>query len=226
MRRCRLVGGVVGAATAVAMLLSLSVAAAHAKDKVKSFKSPLKNFEVAPPQYCLGTHTQLERDDEAGSVSFTSDLGELNRIDYFRVQGELAATLAGPDSVARNGFFQQAIDNMLAENGAAVLSESPMEVGGVDAHFTVARFPRAAAVESMVWKDGKQVQERADSIRGLLVFFRGGYLYILHCEVGIDFAAMWPLCDFPPSGPSLEPEQRDLAARNGVEQLYASIKFK
>lgn len=211
---------------AAAVILSLSVADSQAKDKVKSFKSPLKNFEVTPRQYCLGTHMRHENDHDGGSVSFTSDLGELNRIDYFRVRSDLAATLEGPDSASTNGLFRQAIDNLVAENGASVLSESPTDVEGMDAQFAVVRFPKGAVLEASVWKDGKEVREPADSIRGLLVFFRSGYLYILHCEVGIDFASMWPLCEFPPSGPDLGPVQRDQAARNGVQQLYASIKFK
>ena len=52
----------------------------------KQYVSPLKNFTVAAPNMCLGIKIQTANDKNQGMVSFFSDIGQLNRIDYVRLR--------------------------------------------------------------------------------------------------------------------------------------------
>lgn len=74
--------------------------------------------------------------------------------------------------------------------------------------------------------DGRPSRSKEDSIRGLLLFARGGFMYVLQHEVGVSFDRVWPCGLKSKSGPHLTPEQRSQAAKEGLETFYRTIAFR
>jgi hypothetical protein len=193
----------------------------------KNYKSPLGDFEIKAPELCLGTKIQQQHDDTGGMVAFFSDVGQLERIDFARLDPSAVTTLAEADSAVVHTVYAEHLNSTIIQpNDAVLLVTEPMKAGQTESLFAVAQIPGGGVLESVQFRDGKMVSERVDSVRGLLVFARAGVIYVLHHEVGIDFDAIWDCGLSGQGGPQLTAEERDREARKGVQQLYASIRFR
>lgn len=219
--------GILPAVVAACCVLAPPAHSAKTVEPGTKVPSPLKNFEVSAPEFCLGTHLEKESRKDRGSIVFLSDVGQLNRIDFIRLDQAEAGIAAGQDSASKADLNAKVLEALLAGAGSALLAQEPVRLDGTDALFAVATFPRDSAVEYVEWKDGKAVRTRKDSTRGLLIFAKAGFLYRLQCEVGVDFEEMWPGCRYPhKSGPDLTPEERDQAAKTGVQAIYSAMTFQ
>ena len=193
----------------------------------KTYTSPLKNFEVTAPQLCLGTKLQEQQSKAGGMVAFVSDVGQLDRIDYERLNADLVSTIAQADSAVKLALYVEQLNStVLQPNEASLLVKEPFKFEQTDALFAVAAFPGGSTLAEASWAEGKMTLERKDSIRGLMVFIRGEFVYVLHHEVGIDFDAIWSCGLSGQGGPQLTPEERDQVAKEGLQRFYTMIAFK
>jgi len=192
----------------------------------KTYTSPLKNFAVVAPEFCLGTKIQQQNDKTGGMVAFLSDAGQLDRIDYQRLNPDLATAIDQADSAERLALYAEVLNSVtLQPSGATLLVKEPITFQQSEALFAVAEFPGGSVLAELTFADGKATPVRKDSVRGLMVFVKGEFVYVLHHEVGIDFDTWF--CDLRgQGGPQLTPEERDHVAREGLQRLYATIAFK
>jgi len=193
----------------------------------KTYTSPLKDFEVTAPKLCLGTKIQQEHDKTGGTVAFVSDVGQIDRIDYERLNADAATTIAQADSAVKLALYVEHLNStVLQPNKATLLVKEPFTFEQTETLFAVAEFPGGSALAEATWSEGEMTLERKDSVRGLMVFTRGEFIYVLHHEVGIDFDAIWSCGLSGQGGPQLTPEERDQVAKDGLQKFYAMIAFK
>ena len=193
----------------------------------KIYESPLNDFEIAAPKFCLGTKIQQRHDETGGMIAFLSDVGQLDRIDFERLDPSVATSLGVADPVMKQTVYAEHLrSTLLQSNEASLLATEPLTIGEMQGMFAVAEFPAGGVLEAVTFREGKMVSERMDSVRGLMVFARGDIIYVLHHEVGVDFDSIWDCGLIGQGGPQLTDEERDLAAKEGIEQLYGMIRFK
>ncbi|TFG66421.1 MAG: hypothetical protein E4H28_01970 [Gemmatimonadales bacterium] len=193
----------------------------------KTYTSPLKDFEVTAPDLCFGTKIQQQHDKNGGMVAFVSDVGQLDRIDFERVDANIATTIAQADSAVKLAMYAEHLNSTVVQpNNASLLVKEPFKMAQTEALFAVAEFPGGGVLEVVKFGEEGMVRERMDSVRGLMVFLRGEILYVLHHEVGVNFDAIGPCGLSGQGGPELTPEERDRVAREGLQKLYATIIFK
>jgi hypothetical protein len=189
----------------------------------KTFRSPLKNFSVPVPDLCLGTKTKKDNDKHGGTVAFYSEVGQLLRIDYIRLDSPSMTILREADSASRCDFYKnQLSERLLKPSAATVQAEEVITADSSIMLLTLAFFPKGAVIERAVFSNGHMTREPDDSVRGLLVFVHGEFLYILHNEVGTDFESLWPGC-----AKSLNSmEERLQAAKVTLQEFYRTITFE
>jgi hypothetical protein len=193
----------------------------------KTYNSPLKDFEITAPELCLGTKIQQQHDKTGGMVAFVSDVGQLDRIDFERLDANVATTIAQADSSVKLAMYAEHLNStVLQPNNASLLVKELFKMGQTETLFAVAEFPGGGVLEVVTFQEGGMVRERMDSVRGLMVFVRGDVVYVLHHEVGVDFEAIWNCGLSGQGGPQLTPEERDRVAREGLQKFYATILFK
>lgn len=193
----------------------------------KVYESPLNDFEIAAPEFCLGTKVQRQHDENGGMIAFLSDVGQLDRVDFERLDPGVTTSLADADAAMKQTVYAEHLrSTLLQPNDASLLATEPLTIGQTEGMFAIAEFPGGGVLEAVTFREGKMVSERMDSVRGLWVFARGDIIYVLHHEVGVDFDAIWDCGLSGQGGPQLTPEERDLAAREGIERLYGMIRFK
>lgn len=192
----------------------------------KIYSSPLKNFTVPAPRLCLGTKIQEQHNANRGSVSFFSDVGQLERIDYIRLEPDSARGIIAADSSARYHLYEGRLQGLVQPNSGTVTVEKPLRFADTDMLFALAEFPQGSVIESVTWKDGVMTRKREDSIRGLLVFVHGDFIYVLHHEVGVDFERIWPCGLDGQGGPALTLEEHEKWAKEGLEKLYQTMVFR
>jgi len=191
----------------------------------KTYTSPLKNFTVVAPELCKGTKIQQQHDKTGGMVAFLSDAGQLDRIDYQRMNADLATAIAQADSAVRLALYAEVLNSRLLQPSKAnLLAQEALPFEQTEVLFAVAGFPSGSALAELTFADGRATPVRKDSVRGLMVFVKGEFVYVLHHEVGIDLDTWRGLRG--QGGPQLTPEERDRVAREGLQRLYAKIAFK
>lgn len=193
----------------------------------KTYSSPLKDFKVPAPELCLGTKIQQEHDRNGGMVAFLSDVGQLERIDFERLDPSAVSALARADAAEKLAMYTEHLNSsVIRPNEATLLVEGPFELEEMEALFAVAEFPGGGVLEKAEFRDGKMVLERVDSVRGLMVFSRGDIIYVLHHEVGTDFEQIWSCGLEGQGGSGLTEEERNRVAREGLANLHASLRFE
>jgi hypothetical protein len=203
---------------AMALILGLG-APARAQKPGQTFKSPLKNFTVVVPSLGLGPRVEKQNSKNDGRVGFYSDLGDLLRIDY----GRLPADVTVPtDSTALHAFHRQPVDALVQASQGVLISERDVVVDGAPMLLAIVAIPGGSPVEVTTQDDqGKPVSKRMDSERGLLVFARGGFVYVLQAELTASVLDIGKAKDKPP--PTLE--EKSATAERMLPEFYRTITF-
>lgn len=214
-------------------LVMILPAAAGAKlhDKVKNgvYNSPAKNFTVPVPE---GMGMQVsdgygkEDDLSTGAVSFHDDWGTLVGIHYTHVPPEVEATLAQPEGIKSLldwwlPDFAMPIWFLSASPESRVLHQEFGSFEGLEVLMAQVEIPGGS---SLVVQNSSGTR-RLDSVRGLVIFHRGGYIYMLTTEMkGLQQV-------LPPGSAEktveAEPERDDQWMRftETLKPFYQSIEF-
>lgn len=152
----------------------LAATPAAAQRPGQQFRSPLRNFTVTVPNFTFGTEIQRSNDRNGGMVSFLGGMGDLKRIDYHRLT--VPAPPADPEEL--QALLREPIELLVRGNNAAeILAEHPIEIDGVAMRLSVVTFPEGSHLMNQT------TGRRLDSVRALLSFVRGGFLYVMHIEL-------------------------------------------
>ncbi len=149
----------------------------------KPYASPLKNFSLIIPELPFGTTVQKTNSKDMGMVSCLGAAGDVRRIDYQRLPPGVSPP---SDSTAQRSLGQGVLQSILAANPGSILSEEPLQVDGQDAWFALVTLAKAS-------RSVGATGQRLDATRGLLVFVRNGFVYVLHVERGAPWQLDAPL---------------------------------
>jgi hypothetical protein len=156
--------------TAVVVLLAATPAAAQRPGQ--QFRSPLRNFAVTVPNLTFGTDIQKRNDRDGGTVSFVGGMGDLRRIDYHRLPN------AAPEDMDElQALLREPVELLVQGSNGEILAEHPHETDGFPMRLSIVSFPEGSHLMN------QQTGRRLDSVRGLLSFASGGFLYVLHIEL-------------------------------------------
>ena len=179
------------------------------------YQSPLNNFSVALPNWA-NLKISDQNDANGGSVSFHDDLGNLWAITYLRLPADSDATFTDNkkryaayrdyfNSIAVPAFFSR------TSKGIRTVREEFLDEGKNKVYFALIDLPKGS-----VLIDPKKNQ-RFDAIKGLLIFDRNGFMYMLENEMSSVFGRVDPSTL---TTKQLEPLQETL------KRLKGSILFK
>ena len=155
------------------------VAGARAQSAGQVFKSPLKNFTVLVPDFVFGTKVVKQSDKNGGGlVLFWGKDGEWQRIDYFKIPEHSPVPA---DSTERYAYFHKLLDALLHDHDARILTERGETLDGIMMLNALIVF---TAESHLSVSHNGQPAKRLDSTRGILVFARETFIYILQDEVG------------------------------------------
>ena len=184
-----------------------------------SYYSPLGNFVVPLPTPLFGSVRINDRNDaDSGMVSLLDDAGNNEGVTYVSLESESGPVEIVPerrDAVYRSFVFDYVLPNLFqpVSPQSKVVHEEFLDSGPDRAFFAVAVIPGASSI--MDAKTGVKL----DSVRGLLVFDKGRFMYMLHREMRTAFDKLGADSD------SLS--EKDLAAaKNALKILRASIRFQ
>jgi len=157
------------------------------KLKRGTYSSPAKNFTVEVPRAeGMRVVDGYEEGSGAGAVSMSDDFNRLHGILYAPISAAFVE-MPNDDSARvealRDWFHEFAIPHWFVRviPDTVVLREEGSVFEGMPVWKAVLELPKGAATGKFDLETG-QVQP-LDSTRGLVVFARGGYLYIVMCEI-------------------------------------------
>ena len=195
--------------TLVGTLVGFPAVPSLAEKPGQTFQSPLKNFTVPVPKLGSGlsrTVVRKKNSKDEGTVSFIGDTGTVLRIDYTRLP---------PGTPALTGEEQQAglerwLKGLVESNANSVIVvRKPYVLDDIPMLLAVVSFPGGSP--AIGGAKGKHL----DSTRGLLLFVRGGFLYVLFDDL-VDVARR--------ESPGVE--ELTKRAERSVPEFYRSITFK
>ena len=193
----------------ISMALGLGAAPLYAQNPGKPFKSPLKNFAIMIPEFPFGTTVQKQNSKEGGTVSFLGVTGAVRRIDYTRLPTDIALPT---DSTELQALYHMALDDLLRANPSSLLTERPYTLDNAVMLLAPVSFPAGSHLQDAA--SGK----RMDSIRGVLIFARGGFMYLLHTELSANVFNRPEELPFPL-------EELNRRVEIFIPELYRSITF-
>jgi len=189
----------------IGLAVQLTPSSLQGQKPGQPYVSPLKNFSITVPNYAFGTKVQKSNKGDGGFVVFIGGFGDLERIEYVRVD---SAAIAAQDSATRLLLYEGVLDNVVTANHAQILAAEPLSGPGETQLYALVQFPEASQVV-----DGK-TGKRMDSFRGVLVLTRGAFLYMLYVEAGGLFGAG-------------EPGEKQVArGKDAVQRLLGEISFQ
>lgn len=182
------------------------------------YQAPLNNFTIAVPNF-IG----LKIDDGkygtyGGRVSFHGDFGDLWAVTYLRLPENSALTFKDNEKrdAAYSGFLKNfAVGSLFShvDPETRIVHEEFLGEGENRAFFAVVSMKEGSAMF-----DVKQ-NKRLDSIRGLLIFHKRAYLYMVESEMNEAFI-------FDKMDPySLNREQLE-SAQSTLKRIKGSMVFK
>jgi hypothetical protein len=189
--------------------LGLAGLPAHAQKPGRPFKSPLKNFTVIVPDFPFGTKVEKQNTEDGGTVSFLGPAGHLSRIDYQRLP---VGAVVPADSVELFQLHRQALAALLQANPCSLVADGAHTIDGAATLSAVVAFPAGSHLRDAA--SGR----RMDSVRGVLAFARGGFVYLLHVELA---ANVFNRPNAPP--PAVEELRR--RAQQFLTGLYRAMTF-
>ena len=183
---------------AVAIVLAMAVCppatSGPLKGKVKKsiYYSPAENFSLPVPKgdgsdwagfVGVHTHEGYATDGAMGVVSFADDFGKVLGIGFLLAHEQALPALADTTQtfvLIEEWIRQFALPNFFssASTGSRVVRVDEIRFAGAPAALALVNIPGGSTIA--VVTDGKQ--RTLDSRRGLLVFVRDGYVYMLYNE--------------------------------------------
>ena len=150
------------------------------------YQSPLNNFSITLPNW-VGLKIQDQNDNEGGRVSFLDDFGNLWAVTYLRMPTDSSSVFGDPDRHDRayRGFVSDYAMPVLFRKSvpdSSVVKDEFIDARGIRVYFVVVNIPGASNI-----LDPKKNQ-RLDSIRGLMVFDKNGFIYMLETEMNSVFS--------------------------------------
>lgn len=173
------------------LFLSLSVffsnavyAGSAGKVKHDVYFSPAGNFQVPLPKGIgMKLDDRYDKGEAAGVVSFHDDFGSLDVIHYIRVPAEFLPKLQTPKS--KQDLLQDWLPNFAmphwflpASPQGKILRKAKGTFEGMPVVFALVDLPGASTA---VITSGGQTR-RGDSRRGLVIFLKGNWIYVLATE--------------------------------------------
>jgi len=184
-----------------------------------NYYSPLGNFVMplhagmfGPPRI----NDSLDTEGKGGVVSALDDTGANRGVTYQPLDGAAGSAPVDPekqDLIYRSFVFDYVLPNYYkpVSPHARVVHEEYLDSGPGRAFFAIAVIPGASSM-----MDGK-TGARLDSIRALLVFQRGAFIYMLHQEMNTSFGRV--------SADAIS-EKEVADNKKGVKALRESIRFQ
>ena len=197
-------------AVVIGLVLGSGSTPLYAQKPGKPFKSPLKNFTVMVPEFPFGTRVQKQNDKDEGTVSFLGGAGHALRIDYARLP---TGTTFPTDSTELRAYQHKVLERLLLANPSSVLSERTYTLDDAPMLLALVSFPAQSHLQDA--SSGK----RMDSVRAVLIFARGDFVYTLHAELA---ANVFSRKDAAP----LSVEELSRRAERLIPDFYRSIKFQ
>ena len=191
------------------------------KGKIKKnvYYSPANNFTVpVPPGMGMKANDAYDKSG-VGAVSFHDDFGAQTGIHYMLVPAEVLPSLASTETREANlkqwlhegamkTWFLPAIPK------ARVIHEEMDTFEGMAVLKAMVALPEGSTTTVM----DSQGQRRLDSYRGLIIFPKGKYMYMLTTETVTGFMAAQPESQ-------REPGENWAKFVDGVKPFYKSIVF-
>lgn len=165
-----------------------SAAGLDGKHRKGVYSSPARNFTVPVPSGIgMKVSDAYEKDvaGQFGAVSFHDDFGKLLAIHYMSVPAEAVAALAQPeylDHILQSWLETVAMPTWFlnAAPGSRLTHRDYGSFEDLRALFATVELPGASHLVTM---DRTGKQKRLDSTRGLVIFQRGPYIYMLATEL-------------------------------------------
>jgi len=226
----------------LACLLGTAALIGGTMGKVKKgvYYSPEQNFNVPVGRGMFGSMKVDDSYDKsgAGAVSFHDDFGSNTGIHYMRIPPEVVAKFDAaehPDQLLSNWLNNLAMPGWFrhASPDSRVLHETAAQFEKMDVLLAVVEIPGGSAMVVM----DKSGNRRQDSRKGLIIFRRGKYVYMLTTEEQTPFSSMnskkeeSPKEEFPkvesPKGESPKEESPGdwTGFADGMKIFYRSITF-
>jgi hypothetical protein len=173
----------------------------------RTFESPAKTFSIVVPDLPFGTRVEKRTSKEEGTVAFLGGFGHAQRIDYMRVPAETPP----PGEPEQQEAYARVIKGLSESKGGAVVSDRPYPLDGMSMRLAVVSLPGGSHLAD------PNTKKHLDSVVGLLVFVRSGFLYVLHYEL------------VPPAGnvgsEPLPAEELNRRAELFLPQMFHAISF-
>ncbi len=155
--------------------------------------------------------TYDEEDEEgAGRVSFYDDFGRISGVWYRRIPSDLIYSEDRGERDLRYGLLHYSAMPYLfypVSKDSKILSEETVSVDGQDMLFAVVNIPEGSNLFDV------KVRKHLDSTRGLLIFVKNGFVYMLGKQLGI------PLSD------SKDLDEIGEPLLEGLKAFYQDIEF-
>ncbi len=171
---------------AVALATPAAAARLHGRVKQGVYHSPAKNFTVPVPKG-MRISDDFRKDVMAGAVSFHSVWGSLSSIHYANIPMEAQAMFAEPGRteallVAWLSNYAMPAWFLHASPQSRVIRQSPASFEGHSVLVAAVEIPGS---HHAAWvRDASGALRQSDSIRGLVIFNHGAYVYMLATEIG------------------------------------------
>ena len=151
------------------------------KIKNHTYYSPADNFHVPIPEgFGVKVNDMFEKENGLGSVSFHDDFGQNNVIHYFRVPAEVLLKLDTDET--KHQKLQGWLHNVVMPTWLSTVSpdckllrETSGTFEEMPAVFAMVSLPGGSTL--MITRNGET--HRGNSRRGLVLFFKGSWLYML-----------------------------------------------
>ena len=170
----------------IATLLIVSLVAAGCattKGKISNgnYDSPMGNFSLSLPNFA-GLKVQDEKDEYGGRVSMHGSFGGQQAVTYLRLPESV--NFLHQDSAEKDAAYRSFVTDVMmpelfvrASPQAKIIHEEYLYKDDKRAYFAVVNIPEGSVLVDM--KNNK----RLDSVRGLLVFSKNGFMYMLESEM-------------------------------------------
>ncbi|GAA0852912.1 hypothetical protein [Aliiglaciecola litoralis] len=164
-------------------LMVISCAGISIKGKVEDghYYSPLNNFSV-PLRKAMGLRIQDQNDADGGRVSFPDDWGYLEAITYVRIPAADSAMFTATetrDQAYRTFISEYAMPVLFrsVSNEAEIIHEEFLGESSSRNYFAIVNIPNGSVTVDV------KTNKRLDSVRGLLIFDKKGFIYMLESEM-------------------------------------------
>lgn len=145
------------------------------------YTSKLGNFTCKVPYLWRPGAYQMERGDaDSAEVMYYDDFGHLLRIESERMPKEFAPRFDSPDGLKTlDDFFDRSVFPLAFRSislQANVMHRDHVTTAAGPAVFVVVSVPQGSSLASVDEQGGLH---RADSVRGVLIFVKRGFIYVI-----------------------------------------------